>query len=85
MMLVLVFMIHVCFHLVEKFKMNYIGEPFKSMWCFYKVMKIDQVIHRMLGLCKYTVCHCGGTFLLFIHSFENVKTVQWYLDLQPAL
>jgi hypothetical protein len=69
MMLVLVFMIsydsHVCFHLVEKFKMNYIGEPFKSMWCFYKVMKIDQVIHMMLGLCKYTVCHCGA------HSFYS--------------
>jgi len=62
-----------------------IGVPFKRMWCFYQVRKINWLIHRILGMYKYTVCHSLGTFCLFIHSFDNVKTIQGYLDLQSTL
>ena len=57
----------------------------KAYGIFTNFMKIDRLIHRILGLCRYTKCHCIGTFLRFIHSFENVKTLQGYLDLQSAL
>jgi len=48
-------------------------------------MKINRLKHRILGLCKCAICHSLGIFFLFVHSFENEKTIQGYLDLQSAL
>jgi hypothetical protein len=51
---------------VEEFKKYFIDVPFQSLWCFYQVVKIDQFIHRILGLCKYTICHSLGTFSIHL-------------------
>jgi hypothetical protein len=73
------------FSSVEEFKKYCIGVPFKGVWYFYQVCENWPVNTQDIRAVHMYKMSFIGSFLLFIHCFENVKTVQGYLDLQSAL